>query len=160
MLLIAASITRKFWVVTSTSSGRFLSAGRKRSGGTLCNAARLPTLWETTLPSKKSKQDKDKQTSKALLEASSNTAAADAAATAASATADCCARLDVGILRENGNIVENCLPVAMEARSGSSSVEQKRKLNIVVEGCCHGELPKIYASVEKMERVRENRHIV
>lgn len=29
-----------------------------------------------------------------------------------------------------------------------------RKLNIVVEGCCHGELPKIYASVHKMEQVR------
>lgn len=28
-----------------------------------------------------------------------------------------------------------------------------RKLNIVVEGCCHGELPKIYASVLKMEQV-------
>lgn len=29
-----------------------------------------------------------------------------------------------------------------------------RKLNIVVEGCCHGELPKIYASVLKTEQVR------
>ena len=28
-----------------------------------------------------------------------------------------------------------------------------RKLNIVVEGCCHGELPKIYASVLKMQQV-------
>ncbi|CAN0501897.1 unnamed protein product [Ectocarpus sp. 8 AP-2014] len=29
----------------------------------------------------------------------------------------------------------------------------RRKLNIVVEGCCHGELPAIYASVLKMEQV-------
>lgn len=29
-----------------------------------------------------------------------------------------------------------------------------RKLNIVVEGCCHGELPNIYASVQKMQQVR------
>eukprot|EP00752_Nemacystus_decipiens_P014837 g13209.t1 len=29
-----------------------------------------------------------------------------------------------------------------------------RKLNIVVEGCCHGELPKIYASVQKLEQVQ------
>lgn len=29
-----------------------------------------------------------------------------------------------------------------------------RKLNILVEGCCHGELPKIYASVLRMEQVR------
>ncbi|CAM9554255.1 unnamed protein product [Pylaiella littoralis] len=29
-----------------------------------------------------------------------------------------------------------------------------RKLNIVVEGCCHGELPRIYASVQKMEQVQ------
>ncbi|CAM9371145.1 unnamed protein product [Scytosiphon promiscuus] len=29
-----------------------------------------------------------------------------------------------------------------------------RKLNIVVEGCCHGELPRIYASVLKMEQVQ------
>ncbi|CAM9284057.1 unnamed protein product [Ectocarpus sp. 13 AM-2016] len=28
----------------------------------------------------------------------------------------------------------------------------RRKLNIVVEGCCHGELPAIYASVLKMEQ--------
>ena len=28
-----------------------------------------------------------------------------------------------------------------------------RKLNIVVEGCCHGELPIIYASVLKMQQV-------
>lgn len=28
-----------------------------------------------------------------------------------------------------------------------------RKLNIVVEGCCHGELPRIYASVLTMEQV-------
>lgn len=31
-----------------------------------------------------------------------------------------------------------------------------RKLNIVVEGCCHGELPNIYASVVKMEQVFRN----
>lgn len=29
----------------------------------------------------------------------------------------------------------------------------QRKLNIVVEGCCHGELPTIYASVLRMEQV-------
>lgn len=29
----------------------------------------------------------------------------------------------------------------------------RRKLNIVVEGCCHGELPNIYASVLKMQQV-------
>ncbi|CAN0558053.1 unnamed protein product [Ectocarpus sp. 12 AP-2014] len=29
----------------------------------------------------------------------------------------------------------------------------RRKMNIVVEGCCHGELPAIYASVLKMEQV-------
>ena len=28
-----------------------------------------------------------------------------------------------------------------------------RKLNIVVEGCCHGDLSRIYASVLKMEQV-------
>lgn len=37
--------------------------------------------------------------------------------------------------------------LAMASTSG-------RKLNIVVEGCCHGELPNIYASVHKMEQVR------
>lgn len=31
-----------------------------------------------------------------------------------------------------------------------------RKLNIVVEGCCHGELPAIYASVHKLEQVGPN----
>ncbi|CAB1120964.1 unnamed protein product [Ectocarpus sp. CCAP 1310/34] len=30
----------------------------------------------------------------------------------------------------------------------------RRKLNIVVEGCCHGELPAIYASVLKMEQIK------
>lgn len=33
-----------------------------------------------------------------------------------------------------------------------------RKLNIVVEGCCHGELPKIYASVLKMQQVWARRN--
>lgn len=35
----------------------------------------------------------------------------------------------------------------------ADGTKQQRKLNIVVEGCCHGELPNIYASVQRMEKV-------
>lgn len=34
-----------------------------------------------------------------------------------------------------------------------------RKLNIVVEGCCHGELECIYASVLQIQKVLSNFHI-
>lgn len=37
--------------------------------------------------------------------------------------------------------------------SGGGDGGGGRKLNIVVEGCCHGELPQIYASVQRMEQV-------
>lgn len=43
--------------------------------------------------------------------------------------------------------------VASMASNESAHGGSGRKLNIVVEGCCHGELPKIYASVVKMEQV-------
>lgn len=45
----------------------------------------------------------------------------------------------------------------MESTHGVGvGVENGRKLNIVVEGCCHGELPKIYASVQRMEQVKRS----
>lgn len=147
-MLLAASRIRKLLLVTSTASRRLLSVRRRSGGDNLRNATQLPTLWETALPSKKSNKRKGKQKRKAVLEASHTAATA--------ATADCCALPDLGSAGLDGSIVENLVPAAMQAGSGSGGGNQKRKLNIVVEGCCHGELPKIYGSVQKMERVSAN----
>lgn len=56
-------------------------------------------------------------------------------------------------------------PVTWEAQSAATCNREGRtiqarkactKLNIAVEGCCHGELSEIYASVARMEEVKYN----
>lgn len=47
----------------------------------------------------------------------------------------------------------------VESREVGGGGGSGRKLNIVVEGCCHGELECIYASVLQIQKVLLNRKI-
>lgn len=54
-----------------------------------------------------------------------------------------------------GGLAESVMPASAannDMGGRSQSAAARSHLNVVVEGCCHGELDKIYASVLRLEK--------